>query len=122
MTNGCVLGQSGRITIVVPHNARVDFPLGEGDFILVRRTGAILLLFAFLGLGSGALSWLHNLAHEQEDTVAAADLPAGSGQPSPLPHDETNCNLHAMLRAPIASTGCVPLLVLIGLFLACVSQ
>ena len=88
----------------------------------MRRISAILLVVAFIGIGSGALSWVHELAHAAEDSRMAAALPTDAGDRGKVPHSENNCNLHAILRAPLASTHWVPLLVLIGLFVAFVSQ
>ena len=75
----------------------------------------------FLGIGSGALGWVHNLTHEWEDAALASGPSRGPAAPAPL-HDEHNCYLHALLASPIISTAWVPLLVALGLFVAFVSQ
>lgn len=86
---------------------------------VVRRCLAILVLAAFCLLGSGALGWVHDLAHAHEDAALAGDQP---GEPAAPPHhDQTNCVLHALLRAPIAAAAAVPLLVLAGIFVAFLS-
>jgi len=33
-------------------------------FLALRRFASILLLFAFLGIGTGAIEYLHNLEHQ----------------------------------------------------------
>ena len=83
----------------------------------MRRIGAIVLALCFVALGTGALRFAHDKAHAYADARAAR---SGSGSDSdPLPHhDETNCDLHALLNAPLMPAGAVPLLVLLGLFVA----
>jgi hypothetical protein len=88
----------------------------------VRRVIAIFLGLVFAALGSGALNWLHDRAHDRQDAIADARL-AGEGQTGHhRPHDESNCDLHALLRAPITSTAWVPLLVFLGIFVAFLTQ
>jgi hypothetical protein len=87
----------------------------------VTRVMPILALLAVLGLGTGAFGHLHRLQHEYEDAHAHRhDHHEGEGDEDapPVHHDESNCHLHAMLRAPIMSGGWVPLLVGLGLFVA----
>jgi hypothetical protein len=85
----------------------------------VRRPAAILLLLCFLGLGSGVLEYLHNLQHEREDAAEAqVARAAGLPQQPHKTHDETNCEFHAQLHVPMLSAGWVPLLVLLGVFVA----
>ena len=87
----------------------------------MRRLGAVVLAVCFLGLGSGALRFVHDAEHAREDARVAADAreaglpvdPAG-----PRHHDESNCDLHALLSAALAVTHVVPLLVQLGLFVA----
>jgi hypothetical protein len=85
----------------------------------VRRFASILLLASFLVLGSGLLERVHNLVHEHQD--AAVHSHEGSA-PAPTSHDETDCFLHSLLRAPVMSAGWVPLLVCLGLFVAFLTQ
>jgi hypothetical protein len=87
----------------------------------VRRYASILLLLCFVGLGTGALEWMHNLEHRLED--AREDRVAQStGRPiSSHHHDESNCDVHAQLHMPILNVGWVPLLVFLGLFVAFLS-
>jgi hypothetical protein len=89
---------------------------------IVRRVAAISLMLCFLGLGSGALEYLHNLQHERED-AAEAQLARAAGLPEQphKTHDETNCGFHAQLHVPMLSAGWVPLLVLLGVFVAYLS-
>ncbi len=85
----------------------------------VRRLPAIILLFAFGALGSGALSYWHEAEHYSEDLAfAAAVKAAGLPEQAPPAHDETNCDFHAQLHIPLAVASWVPLLVLLGLFVA----
>ena len=94
---------------------------------MLRRLFSILLLVTFSALGSGWLSHVHAQTHAMEDAAAARSHVAHAGHhhhhheptrdqkrdrtPS---HDETNCDLHAMLRAPVASLTTAPVLVLAG--------
>ena len=79
-------------------------------------TAAIFLLISFLGLGTGALSYLHELQHEHEDAQAGHD-----DRHAPV-HDESNCFVHAQLHLPTVSVGWVPLLICLGLFVAFVTE
>jgi len=58
----------------------------------LRRFASILLILAFLGIGTGAIEYWHNL-----------DKQASS-------HDETNCPTHAILRSSTIATAAPPLL------------
>jgi hypothetical protein len=95
---------------------------------VLRRLPSILLLIAFSVLGSGWLSHVHAQTHAMEDAAAAHSHaghagyhhhhePSSDDRPSPderPTHDETNCDLHAMLRAPVASLNATPALVVAG--------
>ena len=86
----------------------------------MRRVVAIFLSVAFLGLGTGALEYLHNLDHKREDAQRASACESGSHSHhdhAPL-HTDTNCETHAQLHMPTISAGWVPLLVCLGLFVA----
>jgi hypothetical protein len=48
----------------------------------LRRFASILLILAFLGIGTGAIEYWHNLDNQSSS------------------HDEANCPTHAILRAP----------------------
>src|SRR5438552_6021856 len=74
-----------------------------------RLTGAILVVL-FLALGSGVMEFAHQREHARED--------ARDAKPPHHQHDESNCSVCAMVRAPIVSTGWTPLLVCLGLFVA----
>src|SRR5690348_15903310 len=77
---------------------------------VLRHVIAAILIATFLGLGSGAMQYLHELDHGRED--ARAGLPHQE-------HDENNCVFHAQLRSPIVSAAAwVPLLVCLGLLVA----
>jgi hypothetical protein len=78
----------------------------------VRRFTAILLLIAFAGLGSGALRYLHERAHADDDVCTAR-----SGEPKPaIPHDENNCVTCFQLNLPMLQTGYVVVLACLGIF------
>ena len=87
----------------------------------MRRFPAILLLIAVATLGSGALRYAHEMAHADAH-LADAHGHSGHGHgeaPSHAPaHDESNCFVHAMLKLPMLGAGHVPVLVLIGTFVA----
>ena len=89
----------------------------------VRYFSAILLLVVFGATGSGALSRLHDLAHARQDARHGdchhEQAPTHEQLPS---HDETNCDLHALLRAPVMAGTTVPVLIGLGLFVACLTQ
>jgi len=71
----------------------------------LRKLASILMLLAFLGLGTGALEYWHNLDQAHHETT----------------HDQANCPTHAILRAPLLSASWAPLLCCIGLMLAVIS-
>jgi len=87
--------------------------------VAVRRVAAILLMLVFLALGTGALESLHNHVHALEDAAEAAAAKA-AGKPVDLPHEhnENNCDVHAQLHLPLVTAAWVPLLVLLGAFVA----
>jgi hypothetical protein len=60
----------------------------------LRRIASIVLILTFLGIGTGAIEYWHNLDHD-----AAS-------------HDENNCPTHAILRAPGITAAAPPLLCL----------
>jgi hypothetical protein len=60
----------------------------------LRRLASILLILVFLGIGTGAVEYLHNLDHQ------------GNSQS----HDESNCPTHAILRASAVLSAAPPLL------------
>jgi hypothetical protein len=85
----------------------------------MRSLPAILLALAFLLLGTGALEYIHNLAHQREDAAQIA-LAKSTRQPvkeSPA-HNDTNCSLHAQLHLSTLPVAWVPLLIALGLFVA----
>jgi hypothetical protein len=65
-----------------------------------RRWAVILATITVLLLGSGALSFLHELEHrvDQRACTTGGERPAGS-------HDDSNCPIHAMLHSPIVAGG-----------------
>jgi hypothetical protein len=84
----------------------------------LKHFAAILLLFVFLGLGTGALQYLHELQHAAEDArynqlAKVAGLP-----PVHQNHDESNCEFCAQLHIPLMLAGWTPILICLGLFVA----
>jgi hypothetical protein len=90
----------------------------------VRRVFPLLLVACFLGLGSGLLRFAHENHHAHEDALADAAaqcVPAdhgGDDHQHPRRHDESTCDLHALLNAPLTVAPVVTLLVHLGLFVA----
>jgi hypothetical protein len=75
----------------------------------MRRFAALVMVLCFLALGSGSVEFLHNQAHAREDAANELTGLASShssehsdSNHAPL-HDESNCQLHAMLHAPLAA-------------------
>ena len=92
----------------------------------VRRFAAIPLIVCFLALGTGAARYAHALEHARADALAARAHEPGAGgdhnhQPAAPRHDETNCEFHARLSAPMITAAMVPLLVFMGVFVAFLS-
>ncbi|HEV8292567.1 MAG TPA: hypothetical protein VGP94_11620 [Tepidisphaeraceae bacterium] len=58
----------------------------------MRRIAAILLILAFLGIGTGVVEYWHNLDKRTSS------------------HDESNCPTHAILRAQAVLSDAPPLL------------
>lgn len=90
---------------------------------MTRRVAPILMIVVLAALGSGALQALHEHAHVLTDASAPGHDHDHEGDthhdhPAPPHHDETNCELHALLRAPILSAGPVAVLICLGLFVA----
>jgi hypothetical protein len=88
----------------------------------VRRAAAIVLLLVFALLGTGALRFVHDLGHAHEDAAARAEHGGGGGHHGLPVHTEWNCELHALLTGPIVATSAVPLLILLGLFVAFLTE
>ena len=71
----------------------VDARCRRGIFCLaLRRFASILLILAFLGIGTGAIEYWHNLDHHETS------------------HDQTNCPTHAILGTPGVVAAAPPLL------------
>jgi hypothetical protein len=87
----------------------------------VQRHASILLLGVFLGLGSGALEYMHNLQHAFEDARMDAMARKMHLPVVPHQHDESNCPIHAQLHLQFVSLDVMPLLICLGLFLAFLS-
>ena len=74
----------------------------------VGRFPGYLLSVLFVLLSTGALKFLHNLAHVQSPAIAAAQVcsaaQGGPSEPAPLTlENERDCLLHLMLGAPLLS-------------------
>ena len=71
----------------------------------VRRLPAYLLSVLFVLMGSGALTFTHNLTHLPAVAAAAQECDASQPQPSkpaPTPFEhERDCHLHLMLASPL---------------------
>jgi hypothetical protein len=90
---------------------------------VIRSIASNLLLLTFLSVGTGTLEYLHDLHHEYEDhLVELAALKQGKKAPTAPIHDESNCFVHAQLHIARLAGGWVPLLVLLGLFVAFLTQ
>ena len=84
----------------------------------MRHAAAILLLACFLGLGTGALEYFHDLQHDAEDARMDAITRAAGMPIVPHHHDESNCDIHAQLHMQFVAMGWVPLLICLGLLVA----
>jgi hypothetical protein len=84
----------------------------------VKRIAAILLLFVFLGLGTGVLQYLHQLQHAAEDARYNALAKAAGLPPVHQNHDESNCEFCAQLHIPLMLAGWTPILICLGLLVA----
>jgi hypothetical protein len=84
----------------------------------VKRLASILLLLTFLGLGSGALDYLHELQHAREDAIADARAQADGRPVVPHHHDESNCETCAQLHIQFVFVRWTPTLICLGLFVA----
>jgi hypothetical protein len=74
----------------------------------MHHVAAIVLAMCFLGLGSGLLRFTHELEHAHDH----------DRDHDHHPHDASNCEVHALLNAPLAVTPVVTLLVHLGVFVA----
>lgn len=79
------------------------------------RVAAVVLAVSFLCLGAGLLRFAHDAAHAHED---AMERGAGEQGNDRHRHDESNCEIHARLSAPLAFGPILPLLIELGLFVA----
>src|SRR5579871_5962139 len=88
--------------------------------IKVHRLGAIILVACYVALGSGAVERWHNARHAAEDARMMAAAAPHEGTPSQNlpPHNDYNCAFHWQLHVSTQALGWVPLLILLGLFLA----
>ena len=95
----------------------------------VRRFPAIVLLLAIAAVASGAARYVHEMSHAHAAPSHAGhahghhrhDHHHGGGgeEPAaPVPHDESTCLIHALLKLPMLGAGFTPLLVCLGLFVA----
>jgi hypothetical protein len=90
----------------------------------VFRVAALILVVAFLALGTGAVAHVHNLVHAMQDSTAHAEGHEHHATAEQVPyhppdhHDDTNCATHAQLSLPLLGAQWVSLLVLLGIFVA----
>jgi hypothetical protein len=85
----------------------------------LRQFASILLVCVFAALASGLVERLHNHVHAMEDALEAAEAKAAGLPVDDHPvHDESNCGIHAQMHMPMTDSGYVPLLVMVGLFVA----
>jgi hypothetical protein len=84
----------------------------------------MVLVCAFVLLGTGVLRHWHDAVHALADArallAATSDTEPHDHQP-PI-HDASNCDVHAQLAMPLTVDGIVPLLILLGLFVAFLSM
>jgi hypothetical protein len=85
----------------------------------LRSILSTLLLLTFLCVGTGLMEHLHDLQHDYEDRQLAI-IAQKQGKPTPSApiHDESNCFVHAQLHIARIPIGWIPLLILLGLFVA----
>ena len=89
----------------------------------MRRVASQIVILCFLVMGTGSLEYVHNLEHALEDAnEARAGRQHEERDRAPAHHDESNCAVHAQLHMPALSGGWVPLLVLLGVFVAFLSE
>src|SRR3954468_7366705 len=87
--------------------------------VSVPRITAAILVMAYLALGSGAVERWHNAQHAAEDArVVAAAREAGAPVPQTPFHDDVNCVTHSQIHLSGLAVAWVPLLILLGLFVA----
>jgi hypothetical protein len=84
----------------------------------LNRVASIVLLMCFLGLGSGALNYVHQMEHRRQDAVIDAVLRAAGLPVQPHHHDDSNCEVCAQLHLQYVFIRWVPFLVCLGLFIA----
>lgn len=91
--------------------------------VSVPRVTAAILVLAYLALGSGAVERWHNAQHAAEDArVLAAARESGAPLPQTPFHNDVNCVTHAQIHLSGLAVAWVPLLILLGLFVAFLSQ
>ena len=86
----------------------------------LRRAAAILLLASVGALGTGLFGRLHAAVHPHERAGRLPSTACADG-PDHHPHDpedDSDCRIDLLLKAPVTSFSSVPVLVLVGLFVA----
>lgn len=86
----------------------------------MRRITGILLLAIFAGSQTGWLNYLHLREHAGARPVARSRMTLALPWPVDR-HDEGTCPVCATLHMPLASAGCVPLLICFGLLVSFLS-
>jgi hypothetical protein len=88
----------------------------------MRRVSSVILILAFLALGSGATEFLHNAQHAAEDARWAIAQGPGHSPDSPAPtHDDSNCPVHLQLHLPALPAYVPPPALFVGLLIGLVS-
>jgi hypothetical protein len=102
---------------------RLDSQTTHGDHhTVMRRVSSIILILAFLALGSGATEFLHNAQHAAEDARSAIAQGPEHSPDSPVPaHDDSNCAVHLQLHLPALPAYVPPPALFVGLLIGLIS-
>jgi hypothetical protein len=85
---------------------------------MLKRVAPILLVIAFVALGSGMMAYLHNLQHAAEDAREDAVARASDKPVEQHHHDESNCEVHAQLILAFFFDGWAMLFAFLNLLVA----
>jgi hypothetical protein len=107
-----------RFGIGLQNSNNLDIVATDSESRNVRSWTAIIMVACFLGIGSGALEYIHNLQHAAEDAREDA-IARANGQPTEQHHhDENNCEVHAQIHMAIIVYAWTPLLIWLGIWIA----
>ena len=91
--------------------------------VTVPRVTVAILVLTYLALGSGAVERWHNAQHAAQDAkVVAAARESGAPVPHTPFHDDVNCVTHSQIHLSGLAISWVPLLILLGVFVAFLTQ